>query len=114
MMRTMRRGALVALLGLLVAPAAQAADVRPVAEAKVSIDNFSFAPATLTVVKGTRVTFTNHDDIPHLVVAAASPPPWKSPVLDTDDAFAQTFDRPGTYAYFCSLHPHMQGKIVVK
>jgi plastocyanin len=83
------------------------------ADAKVTIDNFTFAPATLTVEKGTRVVFTNHDDIPHLVVSTTAPP-FKSDPLDTDDSFAHVFDTPGIHRYFCSLHPHMQGTIIVK
>jgi plastocyanin len=80
----------------------------------VTIDNFAFAPATLTVERGTKVVFTNRDDIPHTVTSAASPPSFKSPPLDTGDAFTHVFDTAGTFAYFCSLHPHMQGTIVVK
>jgi plastocyanin len=80
----------------------------------VVIDNFTFAPATLTVKAGTRVVWTNHDDMPHTVVSAASPPLFRSKALDTDDSFSSVFDKPGTYAYFCGLHPHMQGTIVVK
>ena len=84
-------------------------------DAAIHIDNFAFTPATITVKPGTRVTFTNRDDIPHTVVSAAKTPLFKSPhPLDTDDTFVVTFDKPGTYAYFCSLHAHMQGTIVVK
>jgi len=80
----------------------------------VSIDNFTFSPAELTVATGTRVTWTNNDDIPHTVVDADNPKQTKSPPLDTGDAWAHVFDQPGTYHYFCSLHPHMQGTIVVR
>jgi plastocyanin len=78
---------------------------------KVSIDNFTFNPPQLTVKAGTKVTFTNHDDIPHTVVSLQN---FKSKVLDTDQEFAFTFTTPGTYKYFCSLHPHMTGTIVVE
>lgn len=81
---------------------------------QVNIDNFDFAPMTLTVTVGTKVTWTNHDDIPHTVVSADSPPAFKSPALDTDDSFSVTFTKPGTYSYFCSVHPKMVGSIVVK
>jgi len=80
----------------------------------VDIDNFDFAPMTLTVMVGTQVTWTNHDDIPHTVVSADTPPAFKSPALDTDDSFSVTFSKPGTYSYFCSVHPKMVGTIVVK
>ncbi|HWU00558.1 MAG TPA: plastocyanin/azurin family copper-binding protein [Terriglobales bacterium] len=80
----------------------------------VDIDNFDFAPMTLTVTVGTQVTWTNHDDIPHTVVSADTPPAFKSPALDTDDSFSVTFSKPGTYSYFCSVHPKMVGTIVVK
>ena len=82
--------------------------------AAVTIDNFTFAPATLTVAKGTKVVFTNRDDIPHTVTSALTPPRFRSPPLDTGETVTIAFDTPGTYAYFCSLHPHMQGTIVVK
>jgi plastocyanin len=80
-------------------------------DAHVSIDNFTFNPQQLTVKAGTKVTFTNHDDIPHTVVSLQN---FKSKVLDTDQEFAFTFTTPGTYKYFCSLHPHMTGTIVVE
>jgi len=80
-------------------------------EAKVTIDNFAFTPAELTVKPGTTVTFENHDDIPHLVVAVDGA--YRSKALDTNDKFSIAFDKPGDYAYFCGLHPHMKGKIIV-
>jgi plastocyanin len=83
-------------------------------DAKVNIDNFSFSPAQITVAAGTKVTWDNRDDIPHTVTDAAEPRAFKSPPLDTGDAFSFVFSAPGTYHYFCSLHPHMQGTVVVK
>lgn len=83
-------------------------------EAVVNIDNFTFSPAQITVPAGTRVTWTNRDDIPHVVVAADPTQAVRSPPLDTDDSFAFTFDKPGTYRYFCSLHPRMQGTVTVR
>lgn len=79
----------------------------------VTIGNFTFGPADLTVRPGTTVTWVNADDTPHTVVAADTRA-FRSKVLDTDDRFSFTFGQPGTYAYFCSIHPHMTGKIVVK
>ena len=79
----------------------------------VKIDNFVFGPATLTVKVGTTVTWVNNDDIPHTVVANDHVT-FKSKVLDTDQSFSFTFTKPGEYPYFCSLHPHMTGKVVVQ
>jgi plastocyanin len=84
------------------------------ASTEVKIDNFSFAPATLTVAVGTRVTWTNRDDIPHTVVSTDDPKAFKSKVLDTDEQFSYTFTKAGTYPYFCSVHPKMTGSVVVK
>jgi len=81
---------------------------------EVKIDNFSFAPATLTVAAGTTVTWTNRDDIPHTVVSTDDPKTVKSKVLDTDEKFSFTFSKPGTFAYFCSIHPKMTGKVIVQ
>jgi plastocyanin len=83
-------------------------------EAAVSIDNFTFAPPVLTVAAGTRVVWTNRDDIPHTIVGTDDPRSLRSPPLDTDETFAFTFGAPGQYRYFCSLHPHMQGTVVVR
>jgi plastocyanin len=80
----------------------------------VTIDNFAFGPATVTVAVGTKVTWTNRDDEPHTVVSADDPRAFKSGALDTGDSFTFTFDKPGTYKYFCSIHPHMTGTVVVK
>jgi len=80
-------------------------------EATVTIDNFTFSPATLTIKPGTKVTFVNHDDIPHSIVDAAGK--FKSKVLDTDESFSMTFATAGDVTYFCGLHPHMKAKIVV-
>jgi len=79
----------------------------------ISIDNFTFTPATLTVKVGTTVTWTNKDDIPH-AIASATNAFAKSKALDTDDTYSFTFTAPGTYKYFCYLHPHMVGAIVVE
>jgi plastocyanin len=80
--------------------------------AEVKIDNFTFGPQSVTIKAGTTVTWTNEDDIPHTVVATAKA--FKSKVLDTDDKFSFTFTTAGSYEYFCSLHPHMTGTIVVE
>ena len=83
-------------------------------EASVDIDNFSFTPAHLVVAPGTKVTWTNHDDIPHTVFNRETPKDLHSPVLDTDDHWSAVLDRPGVYGFFCSLHPHMQMQVEVR
>ena len=82
------------------------------ADAEVKISNFTFSPPQVTVKAGTTVTWTNDDDIPHTVTSSTLA--FKSAALDTDDKFSFTFTTPGTYKYFCSLHPHMTGTIVVE
>jgi plastocyanin len=81
------------------------------AETTITIDNFTFAPAQLTVKVGDTVTWSNHDDIPHTIVSAGK---FRSKTLDTDDSFSFTFTASGDYKYFCSLHPHMTGTIKVE
>lgn len=80
--------------------------------AAVRIDNFNFTPPTLVVAPGTTVTWTNADDSPHTVREKDGK--FKSAALDTDDTFSQTFTALGEYEYFCSIHPYMTAKIVVK
>ena len=79
----------------------------------VSIDNFTFSPQKLTVKAGTTVTWTNKDDIPH-GIAATGNAFARSNALDTDNSYSFTFTTPGTYQYFCYIHPHMTGTIVVE
>ncbi len=86
---------------------------KPASSAAVKIDNFSFGPAELAVSVGTTVTWTNRDDIPHTVVSDDKTT-FKSKVLDTDETFSYTFTQAGTYPYFCSIHPKMTGKVIVK
>jgi plastocyanin len=95
----------------LAAAPAFAADTKP---ATVVIDNFSFSPTQLSVAAGSTVTWENHDDMPHTIVDDAKPREFKSAPLDSGEHFSQTFTKPGTYKYFCSIHPHMTGTIVVK
>jgi plastocyanin len=97
-----------ALFGSLAAAASPAA----AEDAGVKIDNFTFVPQRVTVKAGTTVTWTNEDDIPHTVAATAKA--FRSKALDTEDKFSFTFTTPGTFEYFCSLHPHMTGTIVVE
>ncbi len=85
----------------------------PGASVEVKIDNFAFTPKALTVAVGTTVEWTNHDDSQHTVVSEDKTT-FKSKVLDTNDGFSFTFTKPGSYPYFCSLHPMMTGKIIVQ
>jgi 3',5'-cyclic-AMP phosphodiesterase len=80
---------------------------------EIGIDNFRFTPPTLTVEAGTKVVWINNDDVPHLIVNVQNKF-RQSPVLDTDQRFGTTLTKSGTYDYFCSLHPQMQGKIIVR
>jgi plastocyanin len=78
----------------------------------VTIGNFTFGPMTLTVPVGSKVTWVNDDDVPHTVVAQDLS--FRSKAMDTDERFSFTFTRPGVYSYFCSLHPRMVGKVIVR
>jgi plastocyanin len=104
------RALLFALAASLIAASASAGAPPPVT---VKIDNFVFNPATLTVPVGTTVTWVNQDDIPHTVVSDDKTT-FRSKPLDTDDRFAFTFNTPGAFGYFCSIHPHMRGMVVVQ
>ncbi|MBN8942202.1 MAG: cupredoxin domain-containing protein [Rhizobiales bacterium] len=109
MTRALLLAATLAGLGLAMTTATPSARA---AEARITIDNFAFAPKTLTVKAGTTVIFDNADDSPHTVVAGNGA--FRSPALDTGGKFTFTFATSGTFAYYCSLHPHMQGMIVVE
>jgi plastocyanin len=92
--------------GVLAAPAVAAAKV------EIKIDNFRFRPAVLSVKVGTQITWTNEDDIPHIVVSKSQA--FKSKVLATGEKFTFTAGKAGTYAYFCSIHPNMTGKVIAE
>lgn len=82
------------------------------AAAAVTIGNFTFKSQVMTVKPGTTVTWTNADDIPHTVTSSSGV--FKSKVLDSGDKFSFTFAKVGQFGYFCSLHPHMTGTVIVK
>ena len=105
--------ALALALGVAALGTASASAAGKVPEAKVEIKHFTFMPEALTVSAGTRVVWTNRDDEPHIVVSASNRFA-SSKAIDTNETYATVFDKPGTYAYFCSIHPHMVGTIVVK
>ena len=77
----------------------------------VTVDNFTFNPQRLTIKASSTVSWTN-EDIPHAIASVSAL--FRSKALDTDDHYSFTFSTPGTYQYFCSLHPHMTGTIVVE
>lgn len=93
--------------------AVQAADAAAAHATQVDIRNFGFSPKSVTVPVGTRVVWTNHDEEPHVVTSAGTGF-VSSKVLDTSDSYAVTFSKPGTYAYYCSIHPMMVGTIIVQ
>jgi plastocyanin len=95
------------LTAAIIPAAAQSGD-----SAQLKIDNFKFGPDHLTVTKGTEVTWTNQDDIPHSIVLNALG--VRSSALDTDKTFSYRFDKTGTFSYVCGLHPFMHGQVVVK
>jgi plastocyanin len=80
---------------------------------QVAIQNFAFEPKTITVPVGARVVWINRDEEPHVVTSAGSLF-VSSKALDTSDSYAVTFSKPGTYAYYCSIHPMMVGTIIVQ
>ena len=77
-----------------------------------AIDNYAFKPPTITVCAGHAVTWTNKDDDPHTVTATDGA--FDSKGLGQGDTFKRTFDKAGTYAYFCKAHPYMKGTVIVK
>ena len=101
---------LAVVMGLVIAAgAAQAVGGRSV---DVGIKEFKFAPAALEVPRGTTVTWVNHDEETHTITSATGA--FGSRGLGNDETFAQTFTRPGTYEYFCALHPKMRATVIVK
>lgn len=82
------------------------------AKADVNISNFSFNPATITINSGMTVVWTNNDSAPHAI--ASDNGSFSSNPLSNGQTFTNTFTTPGTYTYHCSIHPSMQGTIIVK
>jgi len=79
----------------------------------VQIKSYAFTPATLTIKSGTKVTWTNYDTAPHTVTVDSGPVKFNSPTLQKGDSFTYTFTAPGTYSYYCAVHPDMMAKVVV-
>ena len=97
---------------LVMSTVAEMAKAAPAPAASVTIANFTFKNQVVTVKPGTTVTWTNADDIPHTVTSTTGL--FKSKVLDSGDKFSFTFAKAGQFGYFCSLHPHMTGTVIVK
>jgi plastocyanin len=89
---------------------------RPTTQASVNvkIENFAFIPQELHIAVGTTVTWQNADDVPHTATSNDDPQLFDSGALDTDDKFSFTFSKPGKYTYYCKVHPHMTGVVIVK
>ena len=103
---------LLVLGAVMIAGATHASVLADDGKTNVKIDNFTFNPVTVTVKTGATVHWTNGDDIPHTV--ASTDKLFKSKVMDTNEEFEFKFDKPGTYEYFCSLHPKMTAKVIVQ
>jgi plastocyanin len=99
----------VGIAAALVAAPSHAPAERP---ARVEIKDFMYGPREITVPAGTPVTWTNHDEEPHTITSATGA--FGSTGLSHDETFTQTFPQPGTYAYFCALHPQMRATVVVR
>jgi amicyanin len=84
------------------------------AERQVAIADYAYGPATLTVPLGTTVTWTNEDTAPHDVQTSAGPATLDSPLLDQGEEWSYTFTTPGTYDYYCTVHPDMVARVVVE
>ena len=81
------------------------------AAVSVTIRDFAFSPATISVPVGTTVTWTNEDSAPHTATSTSGV--WDSGTLETGGSFSFTFDTPGSFSYFCAIHPSMRGTVVV-
>jgi plastocyanin len=116
MIRSLVRRSLAAACGTALLAIASGAGAQQVATgaAEIDIKLFAFEPQTLTVAAGTAVTWVNQDEEPHNIVDLAKPHVFRSQGLDGGERYTFIFDKPGTYEYVCSVHPHMHGTIVVK
>ena len=79
---------------------------------QLEIHHFAYQPTTVTVAPGTTVRWLNHDEETHTVTSSTGL--FASPGLDLDETYEHTFTQPGTYTYFCALHPHMRATVIVK
>ena len=116
MMHSLARRTLIAVSGAVLLAMAGGATAQQVATgtAEIDIKNFGFEPEALTIAAGTAVTWVNQDEEPHNIVELGKPRLFRSQGLDGGEKYSFVFDKPGTYEYICSIHPHMHGMIVVK
>lgn len=96
-------------LGMALLSGARAPAATP---ARIDIQEFRYAPPLLTIAPGATVTWTNHDEETHTVTASGGA--FASPGIESEESFTQTLARPGTYTYYCSLHPYMRATVVVE
>jgi plastocyanin len=89
-----------------------AADPNAAGGPRISVGNFNFTPADITVARGTTVTWTNHDDVQHTVTASDSS--FGSSAIETEGSFSFAFAEPGSFSYFCAIHPFMTGRVTVQ
>jgi plastocyanin len=113
-MMRLGRGMIAAGLALGLAGGPLATGLAATQDASVMIRDFRFEPETVIVAAGATVVWTNRDDDPHTVTSAGDAALLASPPLDTGESYRMRFDKPGTYRYFCSVHPHMQGTVIVR
>jgi plastocyanin len=104
----------IAIIAIQASCTTQPAVPKAATAALVKIDNFAYSPKELGITVGTKVTWKNADDVPHTVTSRDDPQAFDSGALDTDESFSFTFIRPGRFSYYCKVHPHMTGVIVVK
>jgi len=102
------------MFALLAGPATAAEPKPPAAAVVITIENFRYSPAEITVPAGSVVRWVNKDDVPHTATAKGKEPAFDSKSLDTDDGFSFEFKKPGVFNYYCKVHPHMTGKVIVK
>ncbi|MFJ8910864.1 plastocyanin/azurin family copper-binding protein [Amycolatopsis sp. NPDC102389] len=80
---------------------------------QVMMQNYAYGPAALTVRVGDTVTWMQHDQAPHDVVTTSAPVTFRSPQLSAGQSWSYTFTKPGTYSYYCSVHPDMRATVTV-
>ena len=102
------------VFAFLAGPAAATQPQAPQAAVVVTIENFRFSPAEITVPAGSVVKWINKDDVPHTATAKGKGPAFDSKTLDTDEGYSFEFKKAGVFNYYCKVHPHMTGKVIVK
>jgi plastocyanin len=102
------------MFAFLAGPAPATQPKPPVAAVVITIENFRYSPAEVTVPAGSVVRWVNKDDVPHTATAKGKEPAFDSKSLDTDEGFSFEFKKPGAFNYYCKVHPHMTGKVIVK